>query len=177
MLTCFFPRVSFWIAWLDDDDVRRLCICVLRAERTNVQITIQMEANTRPGRTMLRGYQGQLGQCTSRCQDASEQRLATFSTLSEISIFMALRRVLGEFYGEVSHMNANLELLARFFEKNPSYANKAFLAVKVRMSSYTVRQTLTLDVIRREEQRLTVTPLIARMYSFSFNNFSMVAVH
>ncbi|ETW79569.1 Aldo-keto reductase 6 [Heterobasidion irregulare TC 32-1] len=36
----------------------------------------------------------------------------------------------GEFYGEVSHMNANLELLARFFEKNPSYANKAFLAVK-----------------------------------------------
>ena len=74
-------------------------------------------------------------------------------------------------------MNANLELLARFFEKNPSYANKAFLAVKVRISLITLKQALTLDAIYREEQRLTVTPLIARMYSFSFNNFSMVAVH
>jgi len=35
----------------------------------------------------------------------------------------------GEFYG-VSPREANLELIARFFEKYPSYAEKAFLSVK-----------------------------------------------
>jgi len=34
-----------------------------------------------------------------------------------------------EFYGP-NHSIANLELLARFFEKNPDYADKAFLSVK-----------------------------------------------
>ena len=40
---------------------------------------------------------------------------------------------LGEFYG-INPITANLELLARFFEKYPIYADKTFLAVKVCMS-------------------------------------------
>ncbi|KAH9991960.1 aldo/keto reductase [Russula compacta] len=36
----------------------------------------------------------------------------------------------GEFYG-INPPSANLELLARFFERYPSYADKAFLSVKV----------------------------------------------
>lgn len=36
----------------------------------------------------------------------------------------------GEFYG-INPMEANLELIARFFEKYPSYEDKAFLSVKV----------------------------------------------
>ena len=39
----------------------------------------------------------------------------------------------GEFYGK-NPREANLELLVRFFEKYPSYADKAFLSVKVRLS-------------------------------------------
>lgn len=36
----------------------------------------------------------------------------------------------GEFYG-LDPPSANLELLARFFERYPDYAEKAFLSVKV----------------------------------------------
>jgi len=35
-----------------------------------------------------------------------------------------------EFYGEVHDMTANLDLIARFFEKYPTYADKAFLSIK-----------------------------------------------
>lgn len=35
----------------------------------------------------------------------------------------------GEFYG-INPVTANLELVARFFEKYPDYADKAFLSVK-----------------------------------------------
>ena len=38
-------------------------------------------------------------------------------------------RYAGEFYGQ-GETPANLELVARFFEKYPSYADKAFLSVK-----------------------------------------------
>jgi len=38
----------------------------------------------------------------------------------------------GEFYGESKDMTANLDLVARFFEKYPTYTDKAFLSVKVR---------------------------------------------
>jgi pyridoxine 4-dehydrogenase len=38
----------------------------------------------------------------------------------------------GEFYG-INPPSANLELLARFFERYPGYADKAFLSVKVRI--------------------------------------------
>jgi len=36
----------------------------------------------------------------------------------------------GEFYGEIKDMTANLDLVARFFERYPTYAEKAFLSVK-----------------------------------------------
>jgi pyridoxine 4-dehydrogenase len=36
----------------------------------------------------------------------------------------------GEFYG-INPRTANLELVARFFEKYPEYKDKAFLSVKV----------------------------------------------
>jgi pyridoxine 4-dehydrogenase len=39
----------------------------------------------------------------------------------------------GEFYG-INPPSANLELLARFFERYPGYADKAFLSVKVRIA-------------------------------------------
>ena len=39
----------------------------------------------------------------------------------------------GEFYG-MSPPEANLELLARFFENNPEYTDKAFLSVKVNLT-------------------------------------------
>ena len=38
--------------------------------------------------------------------------------------------ILGEFYAS-DFGTGNLELVARFFEKYPDYANKAFLSVKV----------------------------------------------
>lgn len=37
--------------------------------------------------------------------------------------------LVGEFYG-VNPREANLELVSRFFEKYPSYQDKAFLSVK-----------------------------------------------
>ena len=40
-----------------------------------------------------------------------------------------LRSNTGEFYG-INPPTANLELVARFFEKYPTYADKAFLSVK-----------------------------------------------
>jgi hypothetical protein len=39
-------------------------------------------------------------------------------------------KLTGEFYG-LDPPTANLELLARFFERYPDYADKAFLSVKV----------------------------------------------
>jgi len=36
----------------------------------------------------------------------------------------------GEFYGPENHMTANLDMLSRFFEKYPDYAEKTFLSVK-----------------------------------------------
>jgi pyridoxine 4-dehydrogenase len=43
---------------------------------------------------------------------------------------LALTRVTaGEFYGQ-DLLTGNLELLARFFEKYPEYANRTFLSVK-----------------------------------------------
>lgn len=41
----------------------------------------------------------------------------------------------GEFYG-LDPPSANLELLARFFERYPDYADKAFLSVKVRIPRF-----------------------------------------
>jgi len=35
-----------------------------------------------------------------------------------------------EFYGEAHDLTANLDLIARFFEKYPTYADKAFLSIK-----------------------------------------------
>jgi len=39
--------------------------------------------------------------------------------------------MIGEFYGNPPNETANLDLVARFFEKYPGYADKAFLSVKV----------------------------------------------
>lgn len=36
----------------------------------------------------------------------------------------------GEFYGQAPEVTTNLDLIARFFEKYPGYADKAFLSVK-----------------------------------------------
>ena len=44
----------------------------------------------------------------------------------------------GEFYGR-NPPEANLELVARFFEKYPEYADRAFLSVKVGMELLCVR--------------------------------------
>ena len=48
-----------------------------------------------------------------------------------LSLFSLTQCRPGEFYG-VEPKTANLELLARFFEIYPEYADKAFLSVKVR---------------------------------------------
>ena len=48
----------------------------------------------------------------------------------------------GQFYGP-NRSTANLELLGRFFEKYPSYADKAFLSVKVRHSHQAIMFHLT----------------------------------
>jgi hypothetical protein len=45
------------------------------------------------------------------------------------------KRETGEFYG-LDPPSANLELLARFFERYPDYADKAFLSVKVRIPRF-----------------------------------------
>ena len=42
---------------------------------------------------------------------------------------------IGEFYG-INPPEANLELVSRFFEKYPSYTDKAFLSVKVYCNFY-----------------------------------------
>jgi hypothetical protein len=47
----------------------------------------------------------------------------------------------GEFYG-LDPPSANLELLARFFERYPDYADKAFLSVKVSISRFGARTRL-----------------------------------
>jgi hypothetical protein len=50
-----------------------------------------------------------------------------------------LSSLLAEFYGEAHDFTANLDLLARFFEKYPEYADKAFLSVKVRCFTRPIR--------------------------------------
>lgn len=45
---------------------------------------------------------------------------------------------LGEFYG-ITPPTANLELLSRFFAKNPDYRDRAFISVKVRVIFITQR--------------------------------------
>ena len=47
----------------------------------------------------------------------------TFDVLSNVLI--------GEFYGNAPNVTTNLELISRFFEKYPDYADRAFLSVKV----------------------------------------------
>ena len=54
-------------------------------------------------------------------------------------IFLNLSSLLAEFYGEAHDFTANLDLLARFFEKYPEYADKAFLSVKVGFFSRPIR--------------------------------------
>lgn len=54
---------------------------------------------------------------------------------------------IGEFYG-YNPREANLELLARFFEKYPSHADKAFLSVKIFPSSQ-------VDDLRRSVDNIT----------------------
>lgn len=49
---------------------------------------------------------------------------------------MSCLRYIAEFYG-YNPPTANLELLSRFFEKYPTYVDKAFLVVKVRTFRYT----------------------------------------
>lgn len=55
---------------------------------------------------------------------------------------LQIQSPIGEFYG-INPPEANLELLARFFEKYPSYADKAFLSVKVRHSHQAIMFHLT----------------------------------
>lgn len=69
----------------------------------------------------------------------------------------------GEFYG-VSPREANLELIARFFEKYPSYADKAFLSVKVPSQCRLSPTTTYIYLLRihRVVQRLIRWNLIPR---------------
>lgn len=56
-----------------------------------------------------------------------------------------------EFYG-INPPTANLELLARFFEKYPEYVEKAFLSVKVCMVSNGRMYCLTLLTLGNDER-------------------------
>lgn len=69
---------------------------------------------------------------------------------------ICMYRLTGEFYGR-NPPEANLELVSRFFEKYPSYADKAFLSVKVhcqwvsfdifcfvQMTSYWIREHIAM---------------------------------
>lgn len=53
--------------------------------------------------------------------------------LAGCTMYVSLRRGLGEFYAQ-DLGPGNLEMLARFFDKYPEYAEKTFLSVKVRVS-------------------------------------------
>ena len=84
------------------------------------------EADTRPGRGGFCGDQGRHRFSASRRKDVSQQRYLGFHSMTSI---LLNSHVLAEFYGPGLTV-ANLELLARFFEKYPEYADRTFLSVK-----------------------------------------------
>lgn len=90
-----------------------------------------MEANTRSRRGLLCVHQGGHRCTASWRKDVPKQRCAIphLLALSFPQNFSRNYRHAGEFYGQ-GETTANLELVARFFEKYPSYADKAFLSVK-----------------------------------------------
>lgn len=51
----------------------------------------------------------------------------------------------GEFYGPEAQRTLNLDLVARFFEKYPTYADKAFLSVKVPLCLLLDRDLMSTD--------------------------------
>lgn len=62
---------------------------------------------------------------------------AIFGSWVERVAFKLTYYSVGEFYG-INPRTANVELVARFFEKYPSYVEKAFLSVKVFVISTSV---------------------------------------
>ena len=52
-----------------------------------------------------------------------------------------------QFYA-LDHGTGNLELLARFFDKHPGYADKVFLSVKVRFCRLPHVHLILTDIIR-----------------------------
>lgn len=98
-----------------------------------------LEADTRPRRTGFRGNKGGHRLPASRRKDVLQQRSAHafLEIVSDISnphastfvLFCYLFPLAGEYYG-TGLTTANLELISRFFEKYPEYADRSFLSVK-----------------------------------------------
>ena len=104
-----------------------------------------LEADARPRRTGFRGNKGGHRRSTSRRKDVLQQRLVSpfhasrnrtpgnpTSRTCELLFFWVanfLFHTAGEYYA-TGLTTGNLELIARFFEQYPEYADRAFLSVK-----------------------------------------------
>ncbi|KAM0792742.1 hypothetical protein ACM66B_002518 [Microbotryomycetes sp. NB124-2] len=60
----------------------------------------------------------------------------------------------GEFYGMQPNQTANLDLLSRFFEKYPDYADKCFLSVKGGIDLAQLKPDSSLDALRRSVENI-----------------------
>ncbi|KAK4053415.1 hypothetical protein OIV83_001580 [Microbotryomycetes sp. JL201] len=60
----------------------------------------------------------------------------------------------GEFYGVKPNQTGNLQLLQRFFEKHPDYADKCFVSVKGGVNLETLAPDSSLDALRRSVENV-----------------------
>lgn len=98
----------------------------------NCVLTIAVDQLERPekpslGRTSLRCHPGGNRSSSRRLKNIHQQWYANCYELQQHSPLIVQQ---GEFYAH-DQSTANLELLARFFDKYPNYSHKVFLSVKV----------------------------------------------
>ena len=118
--------LSKTIAWIDDDDVCSSLVAHRRLPLIQAWST-RWKPTPVPDEDAFEAIKAGLDSLPSGAKmliNSGQCIYYAFEWFSWLSVNS------GEFYG-VKPVTANLELVSRFFEKYPTYADKAFLSVKV----------------------------------------------